>query len=139
MIRLIILAFSLTLSTCAFCASPNENPIDVWYAKAIDQTGGGTVNMLNVNAEAYRRWDKELNATYKRLISKLPPDGQRQLVASQRKWLQWRDEESKLQTNILAGDTGTLALIVQSDRELQIIRQRALDLLGYESLLEHPP
>ena len=120
-------------------AAETKHPIDIWFAQAMSKTDGVTANIREVDAEANVRWDADLNAVYKRLLSRLPLEERKQLVTAQRKWVAWRNAELKLQVALLADDTGTLTAIMLDSEGFGMIRQRALDLESYDHLLDHPP
>jgi uncharacterized protein YecT (DUF1311 family) len=70
-------------------------------------------------------WDKELNLVYQELMNKLSEEKQKQLIDSQRKWIEFRDAEFKL-----LQDIDKDAMYPQPKaREMKYVRQRALELI----------
>src|SRR6185503_10302576 len=76
-----------------FCDTGKPHPIDVWFEQAMDQTEGITVNIRDVQGEAYSRWDKELNRVYSALLTKLKGPDKNRLKAAQRAWIKFQDAE----------------------------------------------
>ena len=72
-----------------FCDTGRPHSIDVWFEKEMDKTGGVTVNIRNVQSEAYSRWDKELNRVYGELLRKFNQADKTRLREAQRAWLKF--------------------------------------------------
>ena len=91
-----------------FCDTGNPHPIDVWFEQAMDKTDRITVNIRNVQAEAYRRWDKELNRVYRDLLTKLKDPDKNRLKEPQRAWIKFQEAEVKwLWSEAMYGQGGT--------------------------------
>lgn len=67
-------------------------------------------------AEAYQAADRELNETYKHLLSALDIPSQKRLVQAERAWLAFVDAESKFIFEI-EGDGSSGRLAVTNSRE----------------------
>lgn len=141
MSKFIFIAFTLILGTSAIAAPTSKvHPIDAWTEKALESSGGVTSEIRNVYSEAYKKWDKDLNSVYRRLLSKLSPTDKQALINAQRSWLKWSQEETKFHSGlVLNPDSGTLALVIADAHGVTQIRQRVLDLLQYEVLHDSPP
>lgn len=55
-----------------FCDTGSPHPIDEEFDHRVAQSGGVTVHIRNAQAEAYERWDAELNRIYRELTDLLP-------------------------------------------------------------------
>ncbi len=119
-----------------FCDMGEPHVIDIWFAEEMDKTGGITVNIRDVQAEAYSRWDKELNLVYGELLKKLDGESKKQLKEAQRAWIAFRDAEFKLiwAEGLYGGIGGTLAPIAVSDASREIVRQRVCTLRQYQKV-----
>ena len=85
-------------------------------------------------AEGYKIWDAELNRVYKALYARLPASGKRQLQATQRTWITWRDSELKTIDAIFATTDGAqMYLPMRKSFRVDVIRTRTLAL---QKLLE---
>jgi uncharacterized protein YecT (DUF1311 family) len=95
-----------------------------------------TQGMSAAMIEGYRLWDNELNRVYKELSAKLPTSQKRQLQASQRLWIAWRDAEFKLIDAMYSKVQGSMS---QADRRydrMEIVHQRALELRRLNKLAQ---
>jgi uncharacterized protein YecT (DUF1311 family) len=142
-IRAPILVIGLLAAFLVLADDAPQRPIDVWYAKAMDKTNGSTFAMIDVESQAYEKWDAELNIVYKRLLWKLDSKGQQSLRESERNWITWRQSESKFSTALwnkaTDGQPGTLDRYAELHMEVELVRERVLLLLGYEDALASPP
>ena len=105
------------------------HPIDRMVAKAEEKYGASTATAL-VYGQATDLWEKERNATYQKLMKTLPPGLQEQLQATERAWMEFRDQQRELLTMVRAeyDPDGTMWL---SERNLAIMivtKRRAEDL-----------
>ncbi|MGC4044605.1 MAG: DUF1311 domain-containing protein [Armatimonas sp.] len=97
-----------------------------------------TQGQIEILDKAYKLWDAELNRVYKKLYSKLPTAGKRQLQTSQRSWLSWRDAELKTIDAVFATTDGAqMYLPIRKEFRVDVVRARALALqrlldLGHE-------
>jgi uncharacterized protein YecT (DUF1311 family) len=135
---------AILLSTASLhgyaAATATTHPLDNWVNAELTKAAGVTSEVRAVYSEARKRWDKELNSAYQRLQSKLDEPQKKNLVSAQRNWLKWRDEELKLHSSIvLTPGSGTLALVVDDEFFITLLRQRVFDLLRYEKLHDSPP
>lgn len=63
------------------------------YAVCMEKSGGITADMLECLSAETKIQDAALNATYKRLMGKLEPEGQATVRQAQRAWIKERDEQ----------------------------------------------
>jgi uncharacterized protein YecT (DUF1311 family) len=105
------------------------HPLDLKYQSCLD-SNSSTIGMLECISNARREWDKELNDNYKLLLSKLNKSQQSSLRESQKEWIIYRKKETKFYLDIYTRE-GTMWNVVMARRGLDIIRQRALELIEY--------
>lgn len=119
----------------AFCqntAKADSNIIDRDLKACLDsETNETTVGMVYCATEAESRWDAEMNKYYKLLQKTLRPDEMAKLKASQIKWLEFRDAEFSTANKIYDDMQGTMWRIVSVDTDMEIVKQRALELKSY--------
>jgi len=118
----------------ASASADNEYPIDAWY-KAKTAMDSSTVGLRRSASEAREKWDAEMNVVYNRLMRRLNKAQQENLRDAQRKWLQFRDAESKSIGAIVATQDGTLAQLAATDGAMELARARVLQLYRYEQAL----
>ena len=115
-----------------FCDTGKPHPIDVWFEEAMDKTAGITLNIRNVQAEAHRRWDKELNRVYSELLARLKRSDRNRLRKAQSAWIRFRDAEvAWLWSEAMHGQGGTLAPVIVSDVGRELLKQRVCQLQRY--------
>lgn len=132
---IVIIGLILTSQAYAaenFCGRNQPHAIDTWYDQAMGKTRGITVNMRNVQGEAYQKWDRELNQNYKKLLNLLNEKDKKDLKEAQRAWLKFMSLEDKfLWSNAVYGNRGTMATLVVADRGMSRLRDRVCDLEIY--------
>jgi uncharacterized protein YecT (DUF1311 family) len=111
------------------CAAFSNNKIEQEFKRAIDKSGGVTVLMRNASADAFSKYDRELNESYRAILALLPDSDKKLLVESQRLWLRHRDfEEKLLWSSSIYGDTGTSGLINVDGARMTSLKNRLCDL-----------
>jgi len=97
----------------------------------IDYSTVGVVNACNAAADKY---DVLLNKYYKLLMAKLKPEDRPSLIAAQRSWIAFRDDETKL-FDVLCKDAysggGTKENIAMADHYYTLVKERTLKLFEY--------
>ncbi len=130
MMRKIVAALSFLLSISVLpvygATEPNKN---VTFNACIDKSGGVTSDMLNCISAEYGRVDKQLNASYKRLMAVLSPDLKKRLQETQRLWLKYT--EANCDFYMRQGD-GTSATLNASSCALEARSKRAAELAEIE-------
>ena len=122
-----------------FCDTGKPHPIDVWFEQAMDKTDGITVNIRNVQVEAYTRWNKELNRVYSELLTKLKAPDKNRLKVAQRAWNNFRKAEVEwLWSKAMYGQQGTLAPVIVSDAGRDLLKQRVCQLQRYDKMAYAP-
>jgi uncharacterized protein YecT (DUF1311 family) len=91
------------------------------------QGPGSTADMAQCFAAAQTAADKQLNLTYKEILSKLDPDERAALTAAERLWIQFRDANCHAERVLYEGGSGApIAFAACIEAET---RQRTSDLL----------
>lgn len=96
------------------------------YEHCIDRSEGVTSNILDCIGTEYNRFDKALNATYKKLMKTLGKGDQERLRQAQRAWLKYHESNSAYIQN----QGGTMASIEASSWELEELVRRVHFLQG---------
>jgi uncharacterized protein YecT (DUF1311 family) len=122
-----------------FCETGEPHAIDIWFAEEMGKTGGRTPNTLDVQNEAYNRWDKELNLVYRELLEKLDDGSKKQLKEAQRAWIAFRDAEFNLlwAEGLYGGVGGTLAPIAVNEARRVFVRQRVCALQMHREVADN--
>lgn len=90
-----------------------------------------TIGIVQCKEQALAEWDKQLNRAYKMLMAKLNPQDQVLLRESQRAWLAYRAKEEKWLMKYYWGRGGSYWGLVITDRKMNIVRTRALEIVHY--------
>lgn len=108
-----------------------KHRIDVWVQKNLD-TGN---HMNHTLYQGIQMWDKEMNATYSRLIKKLSNKDAQELRAAQRAWIAYRDANSKSIDSLVASKDGSMWQLTATDMQYEEVKRRAKLLLNLEDVL----
>ncbi len=131
----LLCAFFFT-SLVAFSQEAEEkHPIDIALDKCMDKNPS-THGMIGCLDEAYKKWDAELNKNYKALSLKMDTKQKAALLAAQRKWIEYRDLEFKVQTSVYETMQGTMFQPMAVNDRMEVVKKRALDLKSYLDLFE---
>lgn len=129
--KLLILSLMLVHFSC-FSQEGGKHPIDIEMEKCLDlsqnQTTAGMSNCVKL---ATQKWDNELNVKYQKLLKLLTDEQKEQLKVAQREWIKYRDKELEFSNQFLTNMQGMMWITVASETELNLIRQRAIDLENY--------
>jgi uncharacterized protein YecT (DUF1311 family) len=109
------------------------HPIDERLDACTDKDPS-TAGMLKCIGDAYKSWDRELNKNYAALLKGLNAEGKQALKTAQLQWISYRDREFRLIESIYSRLQGTMYLPMHSTRNMEIVKQRALDLAEYVNL-----
>ena len=129
-------ALCVLLALC-FCGAAwgAAHPLDGEIEKCMndDPSTQGTIQCANLGK---KKWDGELNRAYNELMKLLPKEGQPLLRTAQRAWIPWRESEFKLLGGVYLTiynnlDGGTMWLVANAIAEMDVVRERALELLAY--------
>jgi uncharacterized protein YecT (DUF1311 family) len=86
-------------------------------------------------AAAVEEANTQIDAVYKKLMSKLDAEGQKSLREAQRSWIKWRDNEALLIARLGGAVGGSALRMDYLDAQAKLIRQRTEVLREY---LQHP-
>lgn len=130
----------ILFSICCICLlsivvfADEINPIDKAEDACISKTSS-TDAMLKCTAIAYDSWDKEMNKYYNLLMKKLSTEQKSELLRAQKSWLAYRDNNFTFINNSIREKQGTMYLNVASGERREIVKQRALQLKEYYSII----
>ena len=129
------------MSLCVFADTeikPTQHPIDTWYEeKMAEETVSSTVDMREITSQAQIKWEAEMNKVYKRLMQKLTKPQQTTLRKAQQQWLKFRSAEGEVILKIVSVQQGTIHQLSGTNRGMQLVRHRTLELISYEQELEN--
>ncbi len=131
--NMIVLCFLILLSSAPAFAQQHE--IDVFLENCME-ADPSTVGMVNCYGEAEKKWDGELNKTYKQLINAADENTKPKLKAAQLAWLKFRDAEFEFISYLYGQMPGTMFRTFSAGRRVTIIRNRVMELKScYDDLL----
>jgi uncharacterized protein YecT (DUF1311 family) len=116
-------------------ARADSQAIDTQTTTCMDQAMG-TAAMLACLAQGRQAWERELERTLPALASRLPPQDQRVLEASQHRWQAYRDAQAQLLGATFGPMDGGLYRVLHASDRLEIVRARTLALAGLVRLLD---
>lgn len=115
--------------------SPIDQQLEACLNLKQNQTTAGMIECTN---RAQEQWDKELNKNYSLLIGKLSADEKEKLKVAQRNWIAYRDKEIEFARAMYMNMQGTMWRVVLADRQMELTKQRALELKAYVDNLTEP-
>ena len=111
-----------------WCGGAQAHPVDAAFARAIERSGGVTVDMRDAQGVAYEGWDAELNRLYRGAMQRFAGDGRADaLRAAQRAWLAWDRAEAR-SDQMQHADAGTSGPLAIADLAIERRRARACTL-----------
>lgn len=128
------LAIAAVLLTGGAIAADKVHPIDKWTADC-ENKSKSTADSIDCHDQAYKKWDAELNAQYKKLMAQLKPAEKKNLQAAQLQWIKFRDAELKMIDDLYSHKEGSMYAPMQAASRARIIRERAILLQHYLELL----
>ena len=105
-------------------------PIDRKYRVCVD-SNSSTLGMLECISAATKEWDEQLNKYYKLLAEKLNQTQKASLRTTQREWLVYKEKETRFYLDLYTEREGTIWNVVMARRGMDLIRQRAIELIEY--------
>lgn len=134
----------LVLAVFASAASAGEHPcayvashaIEANFARAVEHSGGVTVDLRDAQSTAYVAWNAELNRLYRTLLDGMPEAADRDaLRKAQRAWLAFHEAESEwLNSDAMHGQEGTSGPLNIAGAGLTRLQQRVCDLKAAQEL-----
>ena len=127
---LILLLVSCSLFASYVAVAGPDEDLEACLSK---QENYSTAGMANCTNEGSVNWDKELNQIYKKLMSKLTPEGKESLKQSQRQWIKFRDNEYQFIADMYDRRefSGTMYIPMRSMDVMQVTKKRTLELIKY--------
>ena len=111
-----------------WCGLPQAHPVDATYARAMEKSGGVTVDMHDAQVAAWAGWDAELNRLYRGAMQAFGKDARAvALRDAQRAWLAWDEAETRSDLARQA-DGGSIGPVIVSGLAMQRRRARACTL-----------
>ena len=133
--QVFVAACVMLLGAVSFSQHEDKHPIDKAYDACMEKAMS-TAEMRDCADEAYKKWDKEMNRAYKRLMEQLDDKGKAELKASQLKWIEYRDLETKLMDRVYSRLQGTMYIPMRAYSSVRLVKDRALTLGSYLDLLD---
>ena len=119
-----------------WCGGTQVHPVDADFARAIERSGGVTVDMRDAQGVAYAGWDAELNRLYRQAMQRFAGDARADaLRTAQRAWLAWDRAESR-SDHFQHADVGTSGPLAVADLAIARRRARACALQAMRAGLE---
>ena len=138
--KLVFIAFFSIISAPVIADADirvTQHPIDAWYEeKMAEETLSSTVSMREITFQAQVKWEAEMNKVYKRLMQKLTKPQQNVLRKAQLQWIKFRSAEGEAISEIVSAQQGTIHQLSGTNRGMQLVRHRALELISYEQEFE---
>jgi uncharacterized protein YecT (DUF1311 family) len=116
-------------------ARADPQAIEAQTARCLDQAMGTSATLACL-AQGSQAWERELERTLPALASRLPPQDQRVLEASQQRWQTYRDAQLQLLGAAFGAMDGSLYRVLHASDRLEIVRARTLGLAGLIRLLD---
>lgn len=132
-----VLVFVVLLLTAALVRAedgdlsrhPLEDKVEALFEKATS-----TPQIIAASNQAQKLWDAEMNRCYIGLKGKLDEESFAILQSAQKKWLTYRDEQTKFLGNFYAQFEGTIWRVNAAEAATELTRTRAIELWR---MLEH--
>ena len=120
----IIIFLSLVLPLVAQSKHPIEKWTETQLAKPENAT---TLAMMRITHQATKKWDKELNRTYKKLKKVLKPSAFQKLRRSQLAWIRFKKKEIAFLIEFY-NRSGTIYPLMRDSAILEITKNRVMEL-----------
>lgn len=133
----IVFVSVISVPAIADAEMATQHPIEAWYEKRMaDETVNSTADMREITYQAQVKWEAEMNKVYKRLMQKLTKSQQTTLRKAQQQWLKFRSAEGEAIVELVSVHDGTVHQLSGTNRGMQLVRRRTLELISYEQELE---
>ncbi|QHT69179.1 DUF1311 domain-containing protein [Rhodocytophaga rosea] len=128
---------TLTFGQTSESSSNDTHPIEKRFADCLEkEEGQTTMGMMECAGKARDEWDKELNKYYKLLMGVLSAAEKTKLQQAQRKWIEYRDTENAFSGEMYYNMEGTMWRITAVERQVELVKERALTLQSYYETLK---
>jgi uncharacterized protein YecT (DUF1311 family) len=109
--------------------------IDTTYRECLYSSENQVNQMMNCGGRARDSWDTELEKYYDLLMTILIPGEREKLKTAQRRWEQYKESEYMFAGTTYYNLQGPVWKIVALDREVEVVKHRAMELKTYYELL----
>jgi len=123
---------SATLTTTT---TPEQYRIDTTYRECLYQSENQVYQMMDCGDKARNSWDVELEKYYNLLMTVLIAGEREKLKTAQKRWEQYKDSEYTFAGTTYYNLQGPVWKIVALDREVEVVKHRAMELKTYYELL----
>ena len=110
------------------------HPIDEQLNTCIE-TAPNNSELVGCALTAYKQWDEVIDEEYKKLSNSLPDGLRAKLENSQAAWIAYREHEFEFNNDFFAGLNGTAWNVSSADWKMSFTRNRALELMTYNDIL----
>jgi uncharacterized protein YecT (DUF1311 family) len=128
-------AYPLATASGSVPQEPAQHSIDKTLDACIEKNGS-TSGMVECTNKAYAAWDRELNKNYVELMRALKPSQKETLRLAQLEWIKYRDLDFKSIDSIYDTMQGTMYIPMRIDARMEVVKKRALELMGFLELIE---
>ena len=132
---IVLLISVFSLNVLAGSGIKDKHPIDIWLDANMSKDPS-TFGMRKTTNQAQQKWEIEMNNVYKRFMLKLNRNQQIALRKSQRSWLKFREADGNAISEIVSVQDGTIHQLSGTSYGMELVRERTLKLISYESQLE---
>ncbi|MEM7183633.1 MAG: lysozyme inhibitor LprI family protein [Spirochaetota bacterium] len=106
----------------------SKHPIEKWTEEQLAKPENATtLAMMRITHQATRKWDLELNRTYKKLKKVLKPSTYQKLRKSQIAWIRFKEKEIAFLTEFY-NRSGTIYPLMRDSAILEITKNRVIEL-----------
>lgn len=95
-----------------------------------------TKGMTDCVYVATKKWDIQLNKTYKKLLTLLTFEQKELLKIAQKEWIIFRDKEIDFSNQFYSDLKGTMWIPVAAQQKMDLTKQRVIELDAYFNNLE---
>lgn len=134
-IMIIALAVAQPSPTIAAKTTPEQYKIDTTYRECLYSSENQVYQMMGCGDKARDSWDVELEKYYNLLMTVLIVGEREKLKTAQKRWEQYKDSEYAFAGTTYYNLQGPVWKIVALDREVEVVKHRAMELKTYYELL----
>ena len=134
LIFLLICLVSLSTQLSAQSEAQGLHPIDSALHKCLE-LNTSSFGVIECELERYRKWSEELDRIYDELMMKVSDEERTMLIEQQVTWARYRDLQFKMNEKFY-GERGSIWMPVIASLKGNIVKNRAIELQSYLSLLE---
>ncbi|WP_420137674.1 lysozyme inhibitor LprI family protein [Sphingomonas sp.] len=128
--RAVAALFACLLAIAPAFAAPADPTAAALQRCLDDPAHGATAGQSACIGRATQSYDRRLNAAYRTLLRLLPAPAAAQLRTAQRQWLVFRNADVAARGALYETRQGTMYVPMQGQADMQLVRDRALQLEG---------